>query len=87
VDKVSIILNHTFPRQGLPLKNIEATLRMPIKAVIPYEQGTFVDAINFGVPPVWKQPDGPASLGLLELAFYVRQPQHREQHPQKPSNA
>jgi pilus assembly protein CpaE len=84
-DKIVAILNCTFPKGGLPQKNIEAALRKAIQTAIPYEETLFVDAINRGLPPVWKQPNAPASLVIQELAYRLSSLGHTTNPPQNPS--
>jgi len=68
-DKTVIVLNWTFPRGGLPQKSIEAALRAPIQAVIPYDETLFIYGINRGAPAVLSQPGAVASMAIQELSL------------------
>lgn len=67
--KLVAVLNWPFVQGGLPQKNIEASLRMPLEMVIPHERTLFVEAINRGMPLVLSHPEAPASLALQKLAY------------------
>ncbi len=69
--KTVAVLNWPFAQGGLPQKNIEAALHMPLKAVIPHERVAFVEAINRGVPLVIGQPQTPAAQVLQQLAHQL----------------
>ena len=73
-ERLATVINWTFPRGGLPQKNIEAALGLPANAVIPYEKTLFVEAINSGVPAVWGHPTASASIAIEQLAFQVSKP-------------
>ena len=74
--KLVVVLNWPFAQGGLPRKNVEAALRMPLEMVIPHERALFVEAINRGVPLIVSHPEAPASLALQQLAYRLsaRQP-------------
>jgi Flp pilus assembly CpaE family ATPase len=52
-DKIKLVLNATFPRAGLAKDKIEAALGVAFLATIPYVPELFVEAINYGRPPVF----------------------------------
>ncbi|MCR4407825.1 MAG: response regulator [Anaerolineae bacterium] len=83
--KTVAVLNWPFARGGLPQKNIEAALHMPLTAVIPHEPALFVEAINQGVPLVLRRPDAPASLALQQLAYRLSGEQPPMQKTRSPS--
>ncbi|HID61290.1 MAG TPA: hypothetical protein EYP49_00875 [Anaerolineae bacterium] len=84
-ERLAVVINWTFPREGLPQKNIEAALGLPINAVIPYERTLFVEAINSGVPAVWSHPTASATMIIEQLAFQVSKPEMREKEEESPS--
>jgi len=86
-EKLRLVLNATFPRAGLPKEKIESALGMQASMIIPYTDSLFVDAINFGRPPVYAKPNEPV-CGLLEdFAFYLSRDEHRKTKPAQPTEA
>ena len=86
-DKIRLILNATFARAGLPKEKIESALGMQAALVIPYTETLFVEAINYGRPPVYSKPNE-AVCGLLEdFAFFLSRDEHRKTKPANPSDA
>jgi pilus assembly protein CpaE len=83
--RLAVVINWTFPRGGLPQKNIEAALGLPANAVIPYERTLFVEAINSGVPAVWGHPTASASMAIEQLAFQVSKPEMQKRKRESPS--
>lgn len=84
-DRIVPILNWTFPREGLPLKNIEAALKRRVPLVIPYEQTLFVGSVNRGVPAVLRKPQSPGAMSIARLAYAVSRDTERENLPETPS--
>jgi pilus assembly protein CpaE len=86
-EKMKLVLNATFPRSGLPKDKIEAAVGMPTAMVIPYTDVLFVEAINYGRPPVQFKPNEPV-CGLLEdFAFYLSRDEHKKSKPAEPTEA
>lgn len=86
-EKLKIILNATFPRSGLPKDKIESALGMQTSIVVPYTESLFVEAINYGRPPVYSKPNEPV-CGLLEdFAFYLSRDEHKKSKPTEPTEA
>jgi pilus assembly protein CpaE len=83
--KLVAVLNWPFSQGGLPQKNIEAALRMPLETIIPHERALFVEAINRGVPLVLSHPEAPASLALQQLAYKLSERQPPAQEARSPS--
>jgi pilus assembly protein CpaE len=86
-DKIRLVLNATFPRAGLPKDKIEAALGIASAATIPYFQDVFVEAINYGRPPVLHKPQEPASALLEDFALFLSKEAHRKVKPENPSEA
>jgi pilus assembly protein CpaE len=85
--KIKLVLNATFPRAGLPKEKIESALGMPASIVVPYTDTLFVDAINYGRPPLYAKPNEPV-CGLLEdFAFVLSRDEHKKTKPAKPTEA
>lgn len=84
---MKLILNATFPRSGLPKDKIEAAVGMQASMVIPYTDTLFVEAINYGRPPVQYKPNE-LVCGLLEdFAFYLSRDAHKKSKPADPTEA
>ncbi|MDY7039307.1 MAG: response regulator [Chloroflexota bacterium] len=83
--KVAAVLNWPFAQGGLPQKNIESALHMPLEMVIPHERTLFVEAINRGVPLVLSHPEASASLALQKLAYRLSGEQPPAQGDKSPS--
>ena len=85
-DKIKLVLNVTFPRAGLPKDKIETALGMQASMVVPYTDTLFVEAINYGRPPVFSKPNEPV-CGLLEdFAFYLSRGEHKKTKPIDPTD-
>ncbi len=70
-ERIQPVLNWVFPKRGLPQRNIEDALGMPMAAVLPYEQTAFVDAINSGIPLVTGNPMLRPALEIQRLALQL----------------
>jgi len=86
-EKMKLVLSATFPRAGLLKEKIDAALGMTSVVTIPYVQEIFVDAINFGRPPVFYKPQEPVSGLLEDFAFYLSQSVRKKSRPQNPTEA
>jgi pilus assembly protein CpaE len=85
--KIKLILNATFPRLGLPRDKIESALSMSAFATIPYVQDTFIEALNYGRPPVYHKPLEPISALLEDLAFFLSKDARKKTKPELPTEA
>jgi pilus assembly protein CpaE len=86
-EKVKLVLNATFPHSSLTREKIESALRMPAVITIPYVQDLFVDAINFGQPPVLERPNEMVSGILEDFALYLSKDSHKKTRPEIPTEA
>src|SRR6266498_4592440 len=86
-EKIKLVLNATFPRAGLPKDKIESALGMQTSIVVPYTDSLFVDAINYGRPPVYSKPNEPVSGLLEDFAFYLSRDEHKKSKPIEPTDA
>ena len=77
----------TFPRSGLPKDKIEAAVGMQVSMIIPYTEVLFVEAINYGRPPVQSKPHEAVSALLEDFAFRLSKDEHRKSKPGNPSEA
>ncbi len=85
--KIYVLLNWTFPRQGLNLPDLERMLKMPVNLVLPYAPDEFVAALNFGKPPVLEQPESPLGVIFEDLAFALSLEKHQKTPPPVPTAA
>jgi pilus assembly protein CpaE len=85
--KIYIILNWTFPRQGLAFRDIERMLKTKIDLILPYAADEFVNALNTGNPPVLSDPEG--SLGIIfeDMAMALSKETQRKVRPEQPTLA
>ncbi len=86
-EKMKLILNATFPRAGLPKDKIEAAVGMQTSMVVPYTDTLFVEAINYGRPPVQHKPNESVSGLLEDFAFYLSSNEHKKSKPTDPTEA
>lgn len=85
--KIKLILNATFPRAGLPKDKIETAVGMQASMTLPYTDILFVEAINYGRPPVHSKPHEPVSGLIEDFAFHLSRDEHRKSKPANPSDA
>ena len=86
-EKIRFILNAIFPHSNLSRDKLETALGMTAFATIPYTRDVFVEAINFGQPPVLHRPDLPISNVLEDFAFHVSKDAHKKSKPDHPTEA
>jgi pilus assembly protein CpaE len=85
--KIYIILNWTFPRQGLVIKDIERMLKSKIDLILPYAADELVNALNIGKPPVLSYPEGAVGVIFEDIAMALSKDAHRNLRPEQPSLA
>jgi pilus assembly protein CpaE len=83
--KIYIILNWTFPRHGLAVKDIERMLKSKIDLILPYAADEFINALNVGNPPILSDPEG--SLGTIfeDIALALSKDSQKKERPDQPS--
>ncbi len=86
-DRIKLVLNSIFPRQGLTRKQIEAALAFPISMTLPYVPDKIVHAINLGEPLLDHNPLEPISAQIEDFAFIMSKEKHRKIRPESPSPA
>jgi pilus assembly protein CpaE len=84
-ERLLVVVNHLFPKGGLPTESIQASLRAAVVDGIPYDHVAFVEAINKGVPFVLGRPDSPAAAEVERLAYQLSKPEMQQSRPQSPS--
>jgi pilus assembly protein CpaE len=85
--KIHIILNWTFPHNGLVLKDIERLLKSKIDLTLPYAADELIPALNFGKPPVLENPEGPLGIIFEDIAMALSKESQRASRPEKPTLA
>jgi len=83
--KTYMILNWTFPRQGLALKDIERVIKAKIDLILPYAADEFVAALNFGTPPVLSNPESPLGAIFEDMAMALSKDTQRQVRPEQPT--
>ena len=86
-DKVKLVLSAPFPQSSLTKEKIEAAVRTPALATIPYVKDLFVDAINLGQPLVHEKPNESVSALLEDFAFHLSKDVHKKTKPESPTEA
>jgi len=86
-EKIKLLINATFPRSGLPKDKIETALGLTTIVTIPHVQDIFVEAINYGQPPVFHKPQESISALLEDFAFFISKESHKKSKPEKPTEA
>ncbi|MGB9668805.1 MAG: response regulator [Anaerolineales bacterium] len=84
---VKIVLNWTFPKNGLPRKGIESALNKPVDIQIPYTADALVQAINLGAPITLTEPQSPLGALYEDIAFLLSKDSHKKVKPATPTEA
>ncbi|HEX7393977.1 MAG TPA: response regulator [Anaerolineaceae bacterium] len=82
---IYVILNWTFPRQGLAFKDIERMLKSKIDLILPYAADEFVTAMNVGNPPVLSNPEGQLGVIFEDIAMSLSKDSQRKVRPEQPT--
>ncbi|HEX9333185.1 MAG TPA: hypothetical protein VF896_14935, partial [Anaerolineales bacterium] len=86
-EKIKLVLSAIFPRSSLSKEKIESALGMTTLVTIPYVQDVFVDAINFGQPPLYHKPNESVSALLEDFALLMSKDDHKKSKPENPTEA
>lgn len=86
-DKVQIVINNTFPEQGIKQAHIEKVLKRPVKYVIPYVANEFIRSINYGIPFVSNHPDSPTAELFEDIAYDLSSEKLKNIPPASATNA
>ena len=86
-EKIKVVLNWTFEREGLAHDAIEKALHAPIHLVIPYAGRRFTNAINRGIPLLHDQPEDVISSLLEDFCFRLSKETNQSIAPASPSPA
>jgi len=85
--KIYIILNWTFPHNGLAFKDIERMLKSKIDLILPYAADEFVNALNIGNPPVLSNPEGALGVIFEDIAMALSKESQVKVRPTQPTLA
>jgi pilus assembly protein CpaE len=86
-EKIKLVLSAIFPRSSLAKDKIESAVGMSSVVMIPYVQDVFVDAINFGQPPLYHRPNESVSALLEDFALLMSKDDHKKSKPENPTEA
>jgi pilus assembly protein CpaE len=85
--KIHLVVNWTFPRMGLALADLEKFVDHKADLVLPCAQDEFIQALNYGRPPVLDNPEGPLGAIFEDMAMVLSREEHRKTRPQNPTPA
>ena len=68
LDRVDLILNMVYPRDGIRAEQIENSMKHKIQAEFEFEPQAMRKAVNQGQPVILAQPNHPLAQGFLQLA-------------------
>jgi pilus assembly protein CpaE len=86
-EKIELVLNWTFQKNGLSRKDIENALHHPVKYIVPFAPDPMIAAINMGTPVVITQPESPLGMFLEDLAFLISKNEFKNKRPKEPTKA
>lgn len=84
-EKIKVVLNWTFEKDGLAHDAIEKALHTPIQLVIPYSGHRFTSAINRGIPLLHEHPEDLIASLLEDFSFRLSKETHQSIAPASPS--
>ena len=68
IERLDLVLNKVFPRDGIRAERIENSLKHTILAKFDFEPRSIRESINQGSPLIMVEPNHPLSQGFLQLA-------------------
>ena len=83
-EKIHVVLNWTFQRQGFARQDIENALRLPIQLVLPFAPDHFVSSINRGMPLLHLHPEDPVAALIEDHAYRISKERHLTIPPAAP---
>jgi pilus assembly protein CpaE len=84
-EKIEVIVNWTFPKDGLDKQRIEKFIGHPVMTVIPYTPEMWSKAINLGRPVIMDDPDSLLVAMLENLAWHFSTEADRSTKSEKQS--
>jgi pilus assembly protein CpaE len=85
--KIHLLVNWTFPHKGLALPDLEKFVNRKADLVLPCAEDEFVEALNYGRPPVLANPEGPLAAIFEDMAMVLSKEEQRKARPQNPTPA
>lgn len=85
LDRVHILVNWTFPRNGFSNTDIEKSLKKKITMMFPYAPDQIIEGINLGIPPTFSDPTEPLGVIFEDLALALSKKEHLKITPANPS--
>ena len=76
-DKVDILVNWTFPQNGIDRQGVEKALGRSVLSVIPFTPSVWSRAINYGQPMILGDSSSPLVVMLENMVWYVSTPADR----------
>jgi pilus assembly protein CpaE len=68
LDRIDLILNKVYPRDGIRVEQIENSMKHKVRAQFDFEPQATRKAVNEGTPVIVSQSNHPLAQGFLELA-------------------
>ena len=87
LDKVTLVMNWIFEKNGLARKNIETALHHSVNVILPFKPDLTIEAINFGQPILAAKPTEEIAAMLENLAYGVSKEEDRTIPPVTPTKA
>jgi pilus assembly protein CpaE len=87
LDKITLVMNWIFERQGLVRKNIEVALHHSVDIILPFVPDITIEAINYGKPFLASKPAEEISEMIENLAFGMSKEEDRTVPPVNPTKA
>jgi pilus assembly protein CpaE len=85
--KIHLVVNWTFPHKGLALPDLEKFVNRKADLVLPCAQDEFVEALNYGRPPVFEDPEGSLAAIFEDMAMVLSKEEQRKSRPRTPTPA
>lgn len=80
-EKIKLLLNWTFAGKGLARVEIEKAIKKKVDIVLPNVGDVLVNALTYGKPPVFKDPNDPIGALFEDLAYHWSKEVHRASPP------
>jgi pilus assembly protein CpaE len=82
-DKIEVIVNWIFPKDGLDKGRIEKFIGHPVMTVIPYTPEAWSKGINLGTPVIMDDPSAPLVTMLENLVWHFSTEEDRSRKEEK----
>jgi Flp pilus assembly CpaE family ATPase len=68
MERIDLILNKVLPRDDIRPDQLEASIKHPIRILLPFDARSVRQATNQGLPLIMSEPGNPLVEGILALA-------------------